>query len=795
VMHLRILPKRLDLQVILLSSLMLGTTMFFFAYHEARDAAEHVVESVTLQAKALAQNIAVTSIDHLVTNDFAANERLLLLSARFPGVLSIQVTDVDGRVIGDAMVPPGSQPQLRYQRETLEPPTDVVTRVAEQQGQLVIWEPVVNGPAVGWVRLTYSLAEAEARAQQRLQDFLIDGAILTSLLMLLIALVLRRPVSMIRAASAFAGQLQDKNGAQMPVDRSSVEIEQLGVALNMASSKLFEQDSAIKRALSELNTQKLALDEHSIVCITDVQGHITYANQKFLDVTGFAFDELQGKSYQKLSSGSHDKEFFRDMWTTIQSGSVWRGEILNTDKRGYALWMDTTIVPFMDATGTPYEFVAISTDVTEQKNIARQLEQKARSLQEMTDHLEDLVKQRTSALEDANAKLQRLNNVKSEFVSIVSHELRTPLTSIKSFAEILEDDIEDLAPEEQRRYLSIINEESDRLGRLINDLLDLQKMDTGKMSWKDERVNLAKLVKNSAELFGKAYGDKGLPLQLDIADGEFPVDVDGDRIKQLIANLLSNAMKFTESGAVTLALRPTMQNLRVLVVDADATLLESLRRRLTERGIEVSTCEDGGAALDHLRQDWRATDMVISDIHLPGMDGLDLLKTIRASAPQMPVLMTSEYSDENALKRLLTYHATYYVEKPLSMDRLEQIMEKAMGKALDAGASSPMVEVSVTDTGLGIPEQDLNKVFESFHQVDSSQTREIGGSGLGLAICKEIVEHYKGRIWVKSTLGEGSRFTLSLPLADTGKKRLGQILVEAGVVSEQQIEQALASHQ
>jgi signal transduction histidine kinase len=187
--------------------------------------------------------------------------------------------------------------------------------------------------------------------------------------------------------------------------------------------------------------------------------------------------------------------------------------------------------------------------------------------------------------------------------------------------------------------------------------------------------------------------------------------------------------------------------------------------------------------------------MVISDIHLPGMDGLDLLKTIRASAPQMPVLMTSEYSDENALKRLLTYHATYYVEKPLSMDRLEQIMEKAMGKALDAGASSPMVEVSVTDTGLGIPEQDLNKVFESFHQVDSSQTREIGGSGLGLAICKEIVEHYKGRIWVKSTLGEGSRFAFSLPLADTSKKRLGQILVEAGVVSEQQIEQALASHQ
>jgi PAS domain S-box-containing protein len=484
--------------------------------------------------------------------------------------------------------------------------------------------------------LTYSLDEAEAIARSYLYDYMVDGAIVTLLLMTLILLVMRRPLRMLRDAAAFARGLQERSGKQIELDGRSIELEQLGQALNQASSSLFEQEGTIKRAFKALNTQKSALDEHSIVSITDVDGNITYANQKFLDATGFSNEELLGKNHRIIKSGFHDHEFFRNMWSTIAAGRVWHGEIVNRVKDGRELWLKTTIVPFMDESGHPYEYVAIRTDISGQKKIERELEEKARSLEQMTGNLEGLVRHRTAELEEANRQLQHLNKIKSEFVAVVSHELRTPLTSIKSFAEILRDDLDEIDGETQKRFLTIINDESERLGRLINELLDLQKIDSGKMVWNDKPVSLAAVLQGAVEFFSQAYRDKGLQLRLELAAEECQLDLDVDRIRQLITNLLANALKFTECGTVTVTM--------------------------------------------------------------------------------------SIGSDE--------------------------------------------VKVAVSDSGIGIPTDEIDKVFESFHQVDSSETRRIGGSGLGLAICKEIVEHYRGRIWVESRFGEGSCFSFTLPLFD-----------------------------
>jgi len=639
----QLLPRRLDRQVMLLVSLLLALVMPFFAVYEADENAERVVESAMLQAEALAENIAVTSVEHIVTQDFASTEQLLLRSARFPGVQQIQVSDTDGRVIGDVFVDLNGEPVLRYKARLIDVPDDAYSQLKQSAGLLTVWQPIVGANAVGWVRLNYSLAEAKEIADQYLRDYIVDGLIMTVMLVALILLVMRRPLRVLRDAATFAGQLKNKHGEKIPIDKRSVEIEQLGIALNETSENLFEQDALIKRALKALNTQKSAMDEHSIISITDVDGHITYANQKFVDATGFSREELLGKKHDIIKSGFHSREFFSAMWATISAGNVWDGEILNRSKRGDEVWVNTTIVPFMNESGVPYEYVAIRTDVTKQKKVEQELAEKARSLRQMTDHLEDLVRLRTSELVQANTQLQHLNKVKSEFVSVVSHELRTPLTSIKSFAEILQDDIEELDVDSQKHFLSIINDESERLGRLINDLLDLQKMDSGKMDWNDERVDVAALLRASAELFSKAYADKDLRLELDHVEGVFLVDVDVDRIKQLIANLFSNALKFTESGSVAVAIT----------------------------------------------------------------------------------------------------------------------------------ASGSEVEISVTDTGLGIPEDEVANIFENFHQVNSSETREIGGSGLGLAICKDIVEHYSGRIWVESELAKGSRFAFTLPLANSNVESLG----------------------
>ena len=142
-----------------------------------------------------------------------------------------------------------------------------------------------------------------------------------------------------------------------------------------------------QRALNEVRNQQVALDEHAIVSITDVQGRITYVNQRFLDTSQYGEAELLGKDHRILNSGHHAKETFRWMWDTIASGKVWQGEILNRAKDGSLYWVDSTIVPFLDEQGKPYQYVAVLTDITAQKSTLQAMQDARNDLQGLLDSM------------------------------------------------------------------------------------------------------------------------------------------------------------------------------------------------------------------------------------------------------------------------------------------------------------------------------------------------------------------------------------------------------------------------
>lgn len=141
--------------------------------------------------------------------------------------------------------------------------------------------------------------------------------------------------------------------------------------------KLAQSEQETKKVLGELELQKLALDEHAIVSITDVSGTITYANDLFCKISQFSREELLGKNHRLLNSGKHSTEFFKEMFRVITHGEVWHGEVCNRAKDGSLYWLDMTVVPFMNEHHKPYQYIAIRTDITARKRSEQEAEQLA----------------------------------------------------------------------------------------------------------------------------------------------------------------------------------------------------------------------------------------------------------------------------------------------------------------------------------------------------------------------------------------------------------------------------------
>jgi PAS domain S-box-containing protein len=379
----------------------------------------------------------------------------------------------------------------------------------------------------------------------------------------------------------------------------------------------FIRRSDTTQALRRSEADHRAIFERSPIGIVRISGdgELVESNPVVLSMLEYDFEAIRSSAWPDLLR-AYDQAAARQQMAPLLAGitSGSSVQIRAATAGGKWLWLQLTATSIPDSNERPEHVLVMIEDVT--------------TVRETSDQLAEALESQRNA----NANLEKLDHTKTEFLSIVSHEFRTALTGIQGFSELIRDG--GLEAEEVRAYGGYIFNDADRINRLIGDMLDLDRMESGRMSMRSGDVDINEVLSDAIERAGT--GVSTVDFEADL-DPRLPiVSGDRDRLIQVVSNLVNNAVKYSpDGGKVT----------------------------LSSRG-------EGGFAL-----------------------------------------------------------------------------------------------VSVTDTGLGIPPDEIGHVFERFRRVRSGAAQSIPGTGLGLTIVKQIVEMHGGRIWVESAVGHGSAFHFTIPLA------------------------------
>ncbi len=299
------------------------------------------------------------------------------------------------------------------------------------------------------------------------------------------------------------------------------------------------------RHVEQLADFKRALDHAAIVATTDVAGRITYVNDKFCEISGYTREELLGQDHRIINSGYHSKDFMSELWRTIANGRVWHGEIRNRAKDGHFYWVDTTIVPFLNQRGKPYQYIAIRADIT------------ARKVAE-----ERLLHQ---------AGLARVG----EMAAVVAHEVRNPLAGIKGAMQIL---ISRRASNDgELPVMRDMVARIDALSELINDLMMFARPRPPRLG----AVELRALVNDAIAITRR--DPLGQSLEIVVEGDDIGLTADDEMIRAAILHLMLNAAQaLGGTGRVTIRVLRRGETAIVEVRDNGPGVSAQIRERICD---------------------------------------------------------------------------------------------------------------------------------------------------------------------------------------------------------------------
>lgn len=548
---------------------------------------------------------------------------------------------------------------------------------------------------------------------------------------------------------------QRKDGSSFPVEISlnyfQNEDDILVMALLIDITERKKADQELSKALREFRDYKFALDEAAIVAITDQKGIIMHANDNFCKISKFSREELIGQDHRIINSGHHSKEFIRNLWVTIANGKTWKGELKNKAKDGTTYWVDTTIIPFLNEEGKPYQYVAIRADITERKVMDERILQ-------LNNELEKRVEDRTEALRESE-----------KLYSTIARNY--PNGTISVFDENL-------------RYVFVEGKELYKIGVTSKDLIGTNYLDRlPKDIGVNIKTHLLNVFKGISTSFEFEYRNNHYILNA------VPMPDSKGNIRQILVveQNVSKQKKAENEIRKSLVKEKELNELKSRFVSMAS---HEFRTPLSTILSSVSLVQKYDAPENEDKRVRHITRIKSAVNNLTGIlnDFLSLDKLEAGKVENNPIEfdvvkfseeMTEEMQAVAKKGQTVIYkhngkNTKVIVDKHILKNILHNLLSNASKYSdeeteinFNTFSDKTKLKIEICDRGIGIPDEEKQHMFERFFRAKNAVN--IGGTGLGLNIVKKYIELLEGKIEFESKAGEGTTFTLFIPLKPQAK--------------------------